>query len=166
MHRFGARREFTDREFGLALRAQAGWGITRLLWRQGIYLSAAPASQTGAPRQRVPLADYRENLAAFAAQTRAHGATPVILAWPFQNQVRGGPPVDELEAEARRYQLVARESASASGVLFLDLTAALARRDALFVDVVHLNGEGYGVVADAVATALAPLLPPATRAAR
>ena len=165
MHRFGATREFTDREFGLALRAQAaGWGITRLLWRLGIHLGAPPPEAAG-PKRRVPLEEYRANLAAFAAQSAAHGATPVILAWPFERQVRGEPPIDELEAEARRYQEAARETAREQGVLFVDLSRPLAGRASLFIDVVHLNAAGYGVVAEAVATALEPLLPKAARAA-
>lgn len=161
---FGAGRELTDREYAQALRSQAGWGITRLLWRQGIHLAAAPSSGPASVKRRVPLEEYEGNLAALASQAEANGATPVILSWPFEHQIRGEPAFNELEAEARRYQVAAREAARRNDVLFVDLAPALAGREDLFIDMVHLNASGYGVVAEAVATALKPLLPKARNA--
>lgn len=156
--RFGEGRLLSDREYAEALRGQR-LGITRLLWRAGFGRGAGAASAPGDVKRRVPLAEYESRLREFALESRERGALAVIVAWPLRGQASEPPQRGQVEVVAERYQRAARLAAEAAGAVFVDLQPALAGREDLFVDAVHLGPEGYAVVAEWLAGALAPALP-------
>jgi lysophospholipase L1-like esterase len=155
---FGASRQLSDREFAQALRGRGGLAMLALLARVRIALGVGGSSEPGDVKRRVSVEEYEANLVAFAEQSVRLGAVPVVLSWPLRNQARGVPPRTELEAAVVPYQQSARETARRNGVLFVDLAPTLAGRSDVFVDMAHLNAEGYGLVAERVADALEPVL--------
>jgi lysophospholipase L1-like esterase len=168
--RFGEGRMLSDREYAAALRAQRSLGIRRLLWRAGLGFGAAgsPVGEAGNVKRRVPLADYEKILASFAEQSRARGILPLIVAWPLKSQASGLEERTELELTVERYQRAAAAAAAAQATPFVDLEPPLLGRADLFIDMVHLNPRGYGVVAERIARELEQHLPgaapPADRA--
>ena len=150
--RFGGGRMLSDREFAEAVRTQHGLGITRLLWRAGLWPDS-PGTATGREVQtktRVSPREYEHNLDAFARQSLERGIVPLIIAWPLRRQAYGLNDV-----AVARYQRIARSVASRHGTPFIDLVDAVHGRPELFIDVVHMNSRGYGVVADHIAATLA-----------
>ncbi len=157
----GSKRRFgsqllSDREYADALRRNRRLGITRLLWRAGLGLGggAAAASAPGGVKRRVSPADYEANLDTFVAESRRHGALPVIVVWPLRSQAGPDGSQSEVERVVRLYQDTARAVARRTDAPLVDLVEALRGREALFIDSVHLGPEGYGLVAERVAEAL------------
>lgn len=161
--RFGEGRLLSDREYAEALRAQRGLGIRRLLWRAGLGFGAAgsPESDAQDVKRRVPLPEYEKNLASFARQSQARGILPLIVAWPLESQAAGLEETTPVERTIERYRRAAAAAAAEHAAAFVDLRPPLLGHPDLFIDMVHLNPRGYGLVAERIARELAAHLPDA-----
>jgi lysophospholipase L1-like esterase len=157
---FGESRWLSDREYAAVLRDEGALGITRLLRRAGILpLGSGSAGHGDGVKRRVPLDEYEAGLRRFASEARDRGVTPVIVAWPLQSQVGPGdaapdPALEDVARVYARYQAAAEAAARSGDAVFVPLIGRMDGRTDLFVDPVHMNAEGYGRVADAVADAL------------
>ncbi len=162
----GSKRRFgsqllSDREYAEALRRNRRLGVTRLLWRAGLGLGggSSAADRPGGVKRRVSPDEYETNLDAFVAQSRQHGALPVIVIWPLRSQIDETEPPTEVDRVVALYQEAARGVARRTGSPLVDLTETLRGRPALYIDSVHLDPEGYGLVAERVADAILARLP-------
>lgn len=125
---------------------------------------------------RVPLADFRANLAAMAATARDHGIVPVFLTAPSGHVAGEEPPelaerwlrdLDELVPLHRAYGEAVREVGREQRVRVCDLEADFAAmpvdvRRALFMDDgIHLREDGNRLLGARLFACLEPeILPP------
>ena len=148
----------TDREYDRRLRVAArldGLADHLYLYRalSSLYRDAhAPGAPAARDRPRVPIADYRDNLAAIVQQARAGGGQAVFLALPHRSRFEG-PPLDPA------YPQALRESAGALAVPLLDVGvlgdgAPREGNERYFIDSLHLSAEG----AEEMARTLVPQL--------
>lgn len=155
--------EMTDWEYAATLKGPGRLGITRLIRRLTAPSAPPPPPGPQAPAKapeawppgkvRVPRGEYREYLASMIDLCARHGATAVIVAWPILPQMTGETLLGRSK-EIEVYQQIAAEVARERGAAFVDLPKALAGHPDVFIDIVHMNGEGYGLVAQAVAEEL------------
>ena len=160
--RFGGVRKLSDREYAEALTRTTGLGITRLLARTGLWDPAPPETPRRGPRRslrRVPIDEYEAGLRDFVQEVRAHGALPVLVAWPLRVQVDPSGLPTSFHRTVEDYQQISAQVAEATGSPFVDLVQVTQGGPELFVDIVHMNGEGYAVVAEAIAACLLAQLP-------
>jgi lysophospholipase L1-like esterase len=152
------RRVATDREYDRRLRVAArleGLADHLYLYRAltRLYRDSGGGDSTPArDHPRVPIDEYRENLAAIVRTARDAGARPVFLALPHRTRFEG-PPLDPA------YPQALRESAAALGVPLLDVgalgdAAPPDGNERFFIDSLHLSAEG----ADEMARVLVPQL--------
>lgn len=166
----GSKRRFdrgsmlSDREYAEASRANRRFGITRLLWRAGLGLggSAEPGERPGGLKRRVSPSAYAANLESLVSASRARGILPLIVVWPVRNQVadpEARTPEKPIDRVIPLYHARARDVARRTGAPLVDLVGAFRGREELFLDKVHFQAEGYGLVADRVADAILAELP-------
>ena len=113
-------------------------------------------------KRRVALDDYRDNLNAILDLCLQHGTEAIIVAWPVKPQSQTDTPMDPGNRIFILYQEAARTIAAQRDTPLVDLVPIMSGRSALYIDHVHANPTGYGIVANAIADALAPLLPAST----
>jgi lysophospholipase L1-like esterase len=104
---------------------------------------------------RVPLVEYRENLASIVAVCRAHGIRPLFVELPLRKRP-GDPPADS------PYPAALREAARQLGVPLLELPelgsgATVADNQADFIDPLHFSPSGSEKAARELARQLAGL---------
>jgi lysophospholipase L1-like esterase len=96
---------------------------------------------------RVPVPQYRENLAAIVAACRARNIRPVFVGLPHR-RLAGDPPVDRLYPDA--FETAARELE----VPVIDPgelgTSSSAENGASFIDALHLSAAGHEKMADTI----------------
>lgn len=102
-------------------------------------------------KERVPIAQYEENLRAMLADAAARGVGGFIFQLATADRLAGRP-------DAPDYLDVQRAVAADTGVPILDaidvLRAAKLREDQAFIDPVHASGEANGRYGEAIAEAL------------
>jgi len=148
----------------------------QVLWKSRLYralriLLIAPPRLREAPDgpevARVDVPRYVENLSAMVAAVRAAGATPVLLATPFEADTLTpyGPEWFSLHTPIARYRDAARTLAEESGVPFVPvdpLTEAHAPGNHhLFLDPAHPNPDGIEIMVAALAPVVTEALTPA-----
>jgi lysophospholipase L1-like esterase len=103
-------------------------------------------------RPRLTDEEYAGELAAMIQWCRRREIEPVLVVWPWQEQMRSA-------AGVRKQALLAR-LAQLSGVRVVDLVPAFQASggSSLFLDVVHANAEGCEVVADTLLPVLKEVL--------
>ena len=106
----------------------------------------------GAPTLRVPLAEYRANLAALAAEVTAQGAVPAFLVLPCVRDPAGHGVGDFRDD----YRAAMRETAAALHAPLADTPPAFEGSDpaAMFRDDVHPSAEGHARIAEVLTAAL------------
>ncbi len=168
---FAQGREMSDREYAELLRGPGGLGITRLARR--LMARSEEAGESIAPagveddsaldgsdaRPRVSSDEYREHLAWMIDECRRRGAETVVVSWPILPQAAG----IQLAGRSRMIsdnQRLAAEASREHGASFVDLVPILAGRTDLFIDIVHLNPDGYALVANALLEPIEGLMNP------
>ncbi len=116
--------------------------ITRLLRRV-----------TPGARPRLNEAEFAEELTKMISRSRRIGATPLLVVWPTDQQMRG-------DGEEHPRQRIIKTVARDTGAAVVDLAEPfrVSGGGRLFVDPVHATVRGYGVAAKAIAEALQPLI--------
>jgi lysophospholipase L1-like esterase len=122
-------------------------GYARLLWRD------PPPSAQGTVR--VPLPQYRQNLAAIVALCRSYGIRPIFIALPHRKRAADPPPPSA-------YANALAESARTMRVPLLDcgvlgLSAEVESNDEYFIDSLHFNVAGNQRMGDELVRQLASL---------
>ncbi|MFT7678751.1 MAG: lysophospholipase L1-like esterase [Planctomycetota bacterium] len=149
----------SDQEFGSARKPPSSWAIVRLYQRLRPSAVANPTEDESAEptKPRVDLADFRANHERMLALCQARGIPVILMVWPLRAQVAEKMPGDSQAKLALlpEYQALLREWEAQDGVQVLDLIPALDGKPEHFVDQVHLNAAGYGVVAQRLAAVLA-----------
>ncbi len=151
-------RPLSDREYAGRLHsAMAVEGaLDRLyLYRaaRSLYTRAGLVTRAGAARRtaRVPIEEYEQNLRRLARGCREAGVEPVFVALPRRRRAGEAPYASE-------YPLRLRETARAMGVRLVvagTLVAGDEPNDGYFLDTLHFTASGNGVMAEALARALA-----------
>lgn len=115
-------------------------------------LSQPPRGRPGPATERVPLPEYRENLAALAGRAEALGADVAWLVLPSVRDPSGGRVGDFRDG----YRDAMREAARQHGGTLVDTPARFAggNPQALFHDDVHPTAQGHTIVGEALAAAL------------
>jgi lysophospholipase L1-like esterase len=147
----------SDTEYAEAIRRSRTLGITWLLWRAGLWVDGARErieDPPGAKRRRVSVLEYGANLRAFVDSSRSHGTTPVLVVWPRRSQIDMSPGHEKADRLMARYHDEVRRVARTTSTTVVDLTETLHGREDLFIDMIHLNAQGYGLVANSVAGAV------------
>ncbi len=116
---------------------------------------------------RVPLDAYRANLTELVRTARAAGARVALLTAPWNVGElghrflvgNGNTSLDlpALHAQHRAYNEAVREVAAAEGATLVDLArlfASLGKDELFWADGIHPNGQGYRVIAQALAAAV------------
>jgi lysophospholipase L1-like esterase len=153
----GTRRPLDDaayaRRLSVASRAE-GWLDRSYLFRglKSLYLRSAAAGAEEARTERVPLDQYRANLAALVDECRQQAIRPVFIALPHRKRAGEAAIVSP-------YPGMFRESATTLGVPFvsatdLTLESSLPDTDSLFVDALHMSPSGNERMAEELARAL------------
>jgi lysophospholipase L1-like esterase len=95
---------------------------------------------------RVPPAEFAENLATLARMAHAAGAYPLLVAWPFRDQL----------ADPTRPRTAWQERMAVSGLPLVDLVAEFREQGSpdLFLDEGHANAAGADLAAQAIARAV------------
>ena len=105
---------------------------------------------------RVTVAQYRENLAAIAAECRARGIRPVFIPLPLRH-LKGDAPFES------PYPAALAEAARASAAPLVDIgplgVGAGEENEDDFIDLIHLSAAGHERLARALARQLAALGP-------
>lgn len=91
-------------------------------------------------RPRVGLPEYRELLREMIAETRAAGASPVLLTRPY---IGGLLRQGTWKVRAHEYNLATAEVASERDVPLVDFYTLFKTRDSLFEDESHFTAEGH-----------------------
>lgn len=150
----------SDQEFATARKSPSPWGIVRLYQR----LQAAPSEAQGSATEgakdakpRVNLDEFRANHERVLALCRARGIPLILMVWPLRAQASKPAPGDSQSKLQLlpEYQALLRTWKDQDGVQVLDLISPLDGKSEHFVDQVHMNAEGYGLVAEHLAAALA-----------
>ena len=129
--------------------ARSRWGQLCLALRDRVSASAT------APTQRVPLAEYRENLAAMISLARARQVRVVLLTRPYVDESQE-PGWWKVRGAA--YNVATLEMAEAHGVSVIDLYSHFKSRQELFADESHFTDVGHQLAADIIAGELLALL--------
>jgi lysophospholipase L1-like esterase len=155
------KRPATDREFERRLRASTA--VDRTLDRLYVYKALRAAYlrtvlkelPDSAVTQRVPLAEYRENMAAIVAECRAARIVPVFVSLPMRKRP-GDPPfaTDHTRALA---ELAGQLSVPLLDVGELSRNAPVDANEADFIDLIHLSATGAQVMAHELARQLEDL---------
>jgi len=150
---FGSERMMSDRAYAESLRRSQALGFTRLLWRAGFSIGSTEERIGDSPpaKHRVSVREYGANLRSFVDLSRARGAMPVLVVWPRRSQISSPSRHEERDRLMDRYHEEMRRVGRTANVAVLDLKETLQGREDLFVDIIHLNAHGYGLVAEALA---------------
>ena len=124
--------------------------------------SSGSSAQNLGVKRRVALDDYRDNLNAILDLCSQHGTDAIVVAWAVEPQSQPDTPMDPGNRIFILYQQAARTIAAQRNSPLVDLIPIMSGRSDLYIDHVHVNPTGYGIVAHAIADALAPLLPAST----
>lgn len=150
----GTWRPVDDREYGRRLasvNAVEGVADRFYVYRalKGVYLRSLvrDVQQQRRTTPRVPVPQYRENLAAIAGACRARGIRPVFVGLPHR-RLAGDPPVDRLypgalEAAARELDVPLIDPGELG-------TGGAAANGASFIDSLHLSPAGHERMSEAV----------------
>jgi lysophospholipase L1-like esterase len=113
------------------------------VWRQGIRKVLPPGH-----RERVPPAEFDENIRAMLDATQRAGAEAIVLLPPYSSSLLARKPI------LRRYQEILRQEAIAHGVPFSELQPLFAQHDEASLyhaDRIHPNATGHHVIGDEIA---------------
>jgi lysophospholipase L1-like esterase len=159
----GTLRPVSDQVYAARLRstrrvegALGGWRLYRLL--AGFYVrSRLQAEREARVREqpRVPLADYRRNLARIVGECRQRGVLPVFVRLPHRRLP--GEPAPETPYESALAEVAAELEVALFPVGELGLDSRAADTGALFIDSLHLSPAGSEVMARQLARQLAEL---------
>jgi len=109
---------------------------------------------------RVPIDEYRANLARLADMARDHGAEPVYLLLPSNRDLRRAP----LEHSCSEYRDAMREVADEQDTLLVNgFSNFIGRDSSLMLDDVHPSNQGHRLIGETLAEAMLPLMSPGGR---
>jgi lysophospholipase L1-like esterase len=140
------KRVATDREFERRLRASTALDRTLARLRlfqamRALYLKTVlPKLPESAVTQRVPLADYRENLTAIVRECRAARIAPVFVALPMRK--RPGDPAFATDHTRALAELAGELRVPLLEVGTLSRNAPVESNAASFIDLIHLSPAG------------------------
>jgi lysophospholipase L1-like esterase len=150
----------SDREFATnhpdstATRVLSSWRLGQLLLAACAKVGSGPAAEAE-PRRRVPLAEYRSNLALMIERVRAVGAEPILLTRPYIGESHDSLWWKNLGAE---YNAATIDIASQNGVAVIDVYTEFKGHVQLFLDESHFTEEGHRLAAASVFHSLLPVL--------
>lgn len=157
----GKVKRLSDREYAATRAGGRSLGVARLARRLAGHRSGPHAEEAAGRSEirRVPIEDYRDNLAAVVSGCVARGIQAVIVVWPLRSQAGGPPSRNSIKDErVPEYQQAARAVARGQRVPTVDLVPVVIDRPGLFLDSVHMKPKGYGVVAEQIAERILELV--------
>lgn len=112
----------------------------------------------GVSTQRVPLPEYRENLAEMIRLARQNGTQIVFLTRPYVSYLGEALPPKWWKLLGADYNVATVDVASRFGAPVIDVYTYFKDRNALFADESHFTEEGHRAAAAVIAQELSPYL--------